>query len=92
MHLESLNLTLNSQLSKRDEWKGVYSADKDVKNVKSPREIPWSRPPSIYRVLQTKELLALGLASARGNRTRRRGVTGCFKTCSFDSNGHLTIA
>jgi hypothetical protein len=31
-----------------------------VKNVKSPREKPWSRPTSIYRAPQTKEPLALG--------------------------------
>jgi hypothetical protein len=49
MHLESLNLTLNLQPSKRDEWEGVFSAHKDVKNIKSPREMAWSRPPSIYR-------------------------------------------
>jgi hypothetical protein len=34
MHLETLNLTLDSQSSKRDEWEGVCLAHKDVKNVK----------------------------------------------------------
>jgi hypothetical protein len=34
MHLESLNLTLDSQSRKGDEWEGVYLAHKDVKSVK----------------------------------------------------------
>jgi hypothetical protein len=34
MHLKTLNLTLDSQSSKRDEWEGVCLAHKDVKNVK----------------------------------------------------------
>jgi hypothetical protein len=34
IHLESLNLTLDSQTSKRYEWEGVCSAHKDVKDVK----------------------------------------------------------
>ena len=38
--------------SKRDEWEGVCSAHKDLKNVKSLREMPWSRLPSIYRAPQ----------------------------------------
>jgi hypothetical protein len=53
-HLESINLTLDSQSSKRDEWKRVCSAHKDVKNVKSPREMPWSLPNTIYRALTNK--------------------------------------
>jgi hypothetical protein len=38
MHLESLNLTLDLQTSKRDEWEGVCQAHKDVKFVKESRE------------------------------------------------------
>jgi hypothetical protein len=34
MHLKTLNLTLDSQSSKRDEWEGVCSAHKDVKMSK----------------------------------------------------------
>jgi hypothetical protein len=47
--LGSLNLTLDSQPSKGDEWEGVCSAHKDVKMFKRPRGIPWSRPPHIYK-------------------------------------------
>jgi hypothetical protein len=57
IHLESLNLTLNSQSTKRDEWEGVCSAHKDVKNVRSPRGSPWSWPNTIYRHPNKIELL-----------------------------------
>jgi hypothetical protein len=49
MHLESLNLTLDSQPSKGDEREGVCLAQEDVKHVKIPREFPKSRPPTIYK-------------------------------------------
>jgi len=49
MHLESLNLTLICTIKQGDEWEGVCLAQWDVKNVKMPREIPQSRPTTIYR-------------------------------------------
>jgi hypothetical protein len=47
MHLESLNLTLDSQSSKGDEWEGVYSAHKDVKSVKKTK-IQSQGPAKVY--------------------------------------------
>jgi hypothetical protein len=38
--LESLNLTSNMRSSKRDEWKGSFSAQRVVKNVKMPKVWP----------------------------------------------------
>jgi hypothetical protein len=35
MHLESLNLVLDSQPSKGDEWEGVCSAQENVKMIKN---------------------------------------------------------
>jgi hypothetical protein len=49
IHLESLNFTLDSQPSKGDEWEGVCLAQEDVKRIKKPREVPKSRPPTIYK-------------------------------------------
>jgi hypothetical protein len=40
MHLESLNLTLDSQPSKGDEWERECSTQEDVKIIKKPREFP----------------------------------------------------
>jgi hypothetical protein len=49
MHLESLNLTLDSQPSKGDKWEKICSAQEDVKMIKMSREFPKSRPPTIYK-------------------------------------------
>jgi hypothetical protein len=51
-HLESLNLTLDSQPSKGDEWERVCLAQEDVKMIKMSREVPKSRPPTIYKCPQ----------------------------------------
>ena len=51
MHLESLNLTLICIIKQGDEWEGVCLAQKDVKNVRMPREASQSRQSSIYRAL-----------------------------------------
>jgi hypothetical protein len=40
MHLESLNLTLDLQPSKGDEWEGVCSAQEDVKMTKNAKRGP----------------------------------------------------
>jgi hypothetical protein len=40
VHLESLNLTLDSQQSKEDEWEGVCSAQEDVKMIKNAKMDP----------------------------------------------------
>jgi hypothetical protein len=40
MHLESLSLTLDLQPSKEDEWKGVCSAQEDVKMIKNAKRDP----------------------------------------------------
>jgi hypothetical protein len=40
MHLESLNLTLDSQLSKGDEWERVCPAQEDVKMIKNIKRVP----------------------------------------------------
>jgi hypothetical protein len=40
MHLESLNLTLDWQPSKEDEWEGECSAQEDVKMIKNAKRSP----------------------------------------------------
>jgi hypothetical protein len=69
IHLESLNLTLNSQPSKGDEWERVCSAQEDVKMIKMSREVPKSRPPAIYRGPQRLEPLGSSLCLPQGDRT-----------------------
>jgi hypothetical protein len=71
MHLESLNLTLDLQSSKGDEWEGVCSAQEDVKMIKRLREFHKSRSPTIYKCPQKIEPLGSTLLPARGDRTRR---------------------
>jgi hypothetical protein len=71
MHLESLNLTLDSQPIKEDEWEGVCSAQEDVKMIKILRELRKSQPSTIYKRPQIIEPLGSTLLLARGDRTRR---------------------
>jgi hypothetical protein len=71
MHLESLNLTLNLQPSKGDEWEEICLAQKDVKMIKMSREIPKSQPPTIYKGPQRIEPLGSSLCLPQGDRTRR---------------------
>jgi hypothetical protein len=76
IHLESLNLTLDSQPSKGDEWEGVCSAQEDVKMIRMPREVPKSRPPTIYKFLKQIKLLAPSQCLFRTDRTCWYIVTG----------------
>jgi hypothetical protein len=55
--LGSLNLTLDYQPSKGDEWKGVCSAQEDIKMIKSLRGFPKGWPTHIYRGPKGIELL-----------------------------------
>jgi hypothetical protein len=76
MHLESLNLTLDSQPSKEDEWEGVCSAQEDIKMIKKPREFPKGRTPTIYKHPQRIEPLDSSLCLPRGDRMQpQRPVT-----------------
>jgi hypothetical protein len=70
-HLESLNLTLDSQPSKGDEWERVCLAQEDVKMIKMSREVPKSHPPTIYKCPQRIVPLGSTLCLLQGDRTRR---------------------
>jgi hypothetical protein len=58
MHLESLNLTLNSQLSKRDEWEGVCSAQRMLSQVRMTKRVSKGQLTSLYRCPKKIEPLA----------------------------------
>jgi hypothetical protein len=49
MHLRSLNLALIRQTSKGDKWEGMCSAQRSSRMINKPRDVPKSRPTSIYR-------------------------------------------
>jgi hypothetical protein len=49
MHLESLNLILNSQSSKRDKWEGVCSAQRKLSQVRMTKRVSKDRLMSLYR-------------------------------------------
>jgi hypothetical protein len=68
MHLESLNLTLDSQPIKGDELEGVCSAQEDVKMIKISRELPKGWSSTIYKRPQIIEPL--------GSTLLPDGVTG----------------
>jgi hypothetical protein len=104
MHLESLNLTLKSQSSKRDEWEGVCSAYKDVRMSKVQERCLRADQALFIEPLQRIEPLDSAMGSAHDNWTRRSGwldapvpasgpriCTAChlFKPTSLDLNGHL---
>jgi hypothetical protein len=75
IYLESLNLTLDSQPSKGDEWEGVWSAQEDVNMTKMPREVPKSQPLNIYKCPQIIEPLGSHCCLPWGDRMCRSGVT-----------------
>jgi hypothetical protein len=69
MHLESLNLTLDLQPSKGDEWERVCLTQEDVKMIKKPREFPKSWSPIIYKHPQRIEPLGSTLLPTQDDRT-----------------------
>jgi hypothetical protein len=101
MHLRSLNLTLICQSSKGDEWEGVCSAQEDVKMSKCLRELPLSRPTSIYKPPQKIEPMK-GYSAYRPDAQvdmtgrvalrpiiLRRPCVACVQHRTPDLNGHL---
>jgi hypothetical protein len=59
------------QSSKGDEWEGMCSAQKDVRESKCPREIPKDWPTSIYKRPNTKIAVRHLLCCRQADQTRR---------------------
>jgi hypothetical protein len=70
MHLRSLNLALIRQTSKGDEWEGMCSAQKNVRESKCLRATSRSWPTSIYRSPRKNRAVGSQNSHTRGDRTR----------------------